>query len=131
MGPPARSDRHDEPRAFNQFVPVEAAMVEDIIVVGENPVESQLSRMYCQMFSTGLSSGDLDGRGTSVMFSGTPSFAVTCHPARAPPAVQTWSYRLDKATSYDSNLGNAELVSGRPASYRSHRTRASWKKSGF
>ena len=38
MGPPARSDRHDEPRAFNQFVPVEAAMVEDIIVVGENPV---------------------------------------------------------------------------------------------
>ena len=38
MGPPARSDRHDEPRAFNQFVPVEAAMVEDVIVVGENPV---------------------------------------------------------------------------------------------
>jgi hypothetical protein len=38
-------------------------MVEDIIVVGENP------------FSTGLRSGDLDGTGTSVMFSGTPSFA--------------------------------------------------------
>ena len=38
MGPPARSDRHDEPRAFNQFVPVEAAMIEDVIVVGENPV---------------------------------------------------------------------------------------------
>src|SRR5579863_7620673 len=29
---------------------------------------------------------------------------------QAPPAVQTGSYRLDKATSYDSNLGNAELV---------------------
>ena len=29
---------------------------------------------------------------------------------QAPPAVQTWSYRLDKAASYDSNLGNAELV---------------------
>src|SRR5271156_5624542 len=28
---------------------------------------------------------------------------------QAPPAVQTWSYRLDKAASYDSNLGNAEL----------------------
>jgi hypothetical protein len=38
MGPPPRSDRHDEPRAFDWFVPVEAAMVEDIIVVGENPV---------------------------------------------------------------------------------------------
>src|SRR5271163_4100823 len=37
--------------------------------------------MYCQMFSTGLSSGDLDGRGTSVIFSGTSSLAVTCHPA--------------------------------------------------
>src|SRR5271156_3379524 len=29
---------------------------------------------------------------------------------QAPPAVQTWSYRLDKAASYDLNLGNAELV---------------------
>src|SRR5271170_7285485 len=29
---------------------------------------------------------------------------------QAPPAVQTWSYRLDKAASYDSNLGNTELV---------------------
>jgi DUF2075 family protein len=28
---------------------------------------------------------------------------------QAPPAVQTWPYRLDKAASYDSNLGNAEL----------------------
>src|SRR5271170_5167414 len=40
-------------------------------------LESQLSRMYCQMFSTGLSSGDLDGRGTSVIFSGTSSLVVT------------------------------------------------------
>jgi DNA invertase Pin-like site-specific DNA recombinase len=31
---------------------------------------------------------------------------------QAPPAVQTWSYRFDKAASYDSNLGNAELVIG-------------------
>src|ERR1700677_464046 len=43
--------------------------------------ESQLSRIYCQMFSTGLSSGDLDGSGTSVLFSGRFSFAVTCQPA--------------------------------------------------
>ena len=38
MGPPARSDRHDEPRAFNQFVPVEAAMIDDVFVAGKDPV---------------------------------------------------------------------------------------------
>src|SRR6202011_4732007 len=32
--------------------------------------ESQLSRMNCQMFSTGLSSGDFGGDGKSVMLSG-------------------------------------------------------------
>jgi hypothetical protein len=38
MGPLPRSDRHDEPRAFNWFVPVETAMIEDVFVVGENPI---------------------------------------------------------------------------------------------
>src|SRR5215213_3579959 len=33
--------------------------------------EIQLSRMYCQMFSTGFNSGALAGSGTSVMLSGT------------------------------------------------------------
>lgn len=42
--------------------------------------ESQLSRMNCQRFSTGVSSGDLGGRGTSEMFSGTSSFGDGCHP---------------------------------------------------
>src|ERR1700722_16922101 len=41
------------------------------------------TRFDSQMFSTGLSSGDLDGRGTSVIFSDTSSLAVTCHPARS------------------------------------------------
>src|ERR1700724_3325764 len=35
--------------------------------------ESQLSRMNCQMFSTGLSSGDFGGNGKSVMLSGMES----------------------------------------------------------
>jgi len=35
--------------------------------------DSQLSRMYCQMFSTGLSSGHFGGSGTMVMFGGTIS----------------------------------------------------------
>src|SRR3954471_24001760 len=37
-------------------------------------LEIQLSRMYCQMFSTGFNSGALEGSGTSVMVAGTTSF---------------------------------------------------------
>ena len=42
--------------------------------------ESQLSRMNCQIVSTGLSSSDFGGSGKSVMLAGTGSFAETCHP---------------------------------------------------
>jgi hypothetical protein len=42
--------------------------------------ESQLSRMNCQTFSTGLSSGDFGGRGRMVMLAGMTSFADRCHP---------------------------------------------------
>ena len=44
-------------------------------------LESQLSRMNCQMFSTGLSSGALGGKGRSVMLGGIASLSVVCHPA--------------------------------------------------
>jgi len=37
--------------------------------------------MNCQMFSTGFSSGDLAGRGTSVIFGGMGSVFETCQPA--------------------------------------------------
>src|ERR1700730_8957230 len=40
--------------------------------------ESQLSRMNCQMFSTGLSSGDFGGNGKSVMLSGMGGFFEAC-----------------------------------------------------
>jgi hypothetical protein len=40
-----------------------------------------LSRMNCQIFSTGLSSGDFGGNGKRVMLSGIGSFFETCHPA--------------------------------------------------
>src|SRR5829696_2549163 len=43
--------------------------------------ESQLSRMNCQTFSAGLSSGHLGGSTTSVMLSGTTRPAERCHPA--------------------------------------------------
>ena len=44
-------------------------------------LDNQFSRMYCQMFSTGLSSGDLGGRGRSVMLGGILSLPVVCYPA--------------------------------------------------
>ena len=43
--------------------------------------ESQLSRINCQMFSTGLSSGDLGGSGRMVMLCGTTRRVDMCQPA--------------------------------------------------
>src|SRR5215204_2476829 len=45
--------------------------------------ESQFWRRYCQMFSTGLSSGAREGRKTRVMFFGTTRRPVVCQPARS------------------------------------------------
>ncbi len=42
---------------------------------------SQLSRKNCHIFSTGLSSGDLGGKSSSVMLGGINSLPVVCHPA--------------------------------------------------
>jgi len=44
-------------------------------------LESQFSRMNCQTFSTGFSSGHLGGSGIRVMLDGTTSSAEPCHPA--------------------------------------------------
>ncbi len=38
MGPLSDSDRHDEPGAIDQFIPVEAAMIDDVFVAGEDAV---------------------------------------------------------------------------------------------
>ena len=45
--------------------------------------DNQLSRMNCHIFSTGFSSGDLGGKGMSVMLDGITSLSVICHPARS------------------------------------------------
>lgn len=44
-------------------------------------LESQLSRMNCQMFSTGLSLGHLAGSGMMLILSGMISASVICHRA--------------------------------------------------
>jgi hypothetical protein len=38
MSPIADSNRHDEPGAVNQFVPVEAAMIDDVFITGKDAV---------------------------------------------------------------------------------------------
>ena len=43
--------------------------------------DSQLSRMNCQMFSTGLSSGLFEGIATIEMLVGSSSLGVRCQPA--------------------------------------------------
>ena len=69
-------------------------------------LESQLSRMNCQTFSTGLSSGHLGGSGTSVMFGGTMSLSDRCHPGLvedehgvSPPAPPPSRSRPDAGSS--------------------------------
>src|SRR5215213_4717895 len=49
--------------------------------VSNTRFESQFWRRYCQMFSTGLSSGVREGRKTRVMFFGTTRRPVVCQPA--------------------------------------------------
>ncbi len=49
--------------------------------VSKTRAESQVWRRYCQMFSTGFSSGARDGRKTSVRFFGMIRWAVVCQPA--------------------------------------------------
>jgi hypothetical protein len=43
--------------------------------------DSQLSRMNCQTFSCGLSSGHFAGSGTMVMLAGIVSAPARCQPA--------------------------------------------------
>ena len=48
--------------------------------------------MYCQTFSTGFSSGDLDGSRMAVMFLGIVSLLVVCQPARS-ISTTAWALR--------------------------------------
>jgi hypothetical protein len=55
-------------------------MIDNIFIVFEDAFESQLSRMNCQRFSTGLSSGDFAGSGKIDMFSGTMRLLTSASP---------------------------------------------------
>ena len=58
-----------------------ATVIDDIVVVLEHPVGSQLSRMNWQTFSITFSSGHLGGSGSRVMLSGTFTSPGMCQPA--------------------------------------------------
>jgi hypothetical protein len=75
------ADGQDGPGLVDEPSPSLAAEGDDLIIGLEDQFESHVSRMNCQMVSTGSSSGDLGGRCSGVMFSGTASFLVMCHPA--------------------------------------------------
>ena len=81
MCPVAEADGHDGPGLVDEPVPGVATVGEDVVVGHETRFESQFSRMNRQTFSTGLSSGDRGGSGSSVMLPGTVSLPVVCQPA--------------------------------------------------
>ena len=55
----ASSDGHDEPGLIGELVPGVAAVIDEIVgSLVKTRLESQLSRMNCQTFSCGFSSGD-------------------------------------------------------------------------
>jgi hypothetical protein len=66
-GPIGAGRGHDPPGLIGEPVPSLAAMVDEIDVGFEDAFESQLSRMNCQTFSTGLSSGRLGGKAMMAM----------------------------------------------------------------
>ena len=55
-----------------------------------------MARKYCQIFSTGFSSGARDGSRMMVRFFGTLSLPVVCHPARS-ISTTAWAFRADVA----------------------------------
>ena len=81
MRPLAQSDGHDAPWLIDELVPCLTAVVDEIVVGVKTRLESQLSRMNCQTFSTGLSSGDFGGMAMIVMFGGTIRCVDMCQPA--------------------------------------------------
>ena len=68
---------------IDELVPGLAAAVDNILVGCEHlntRFDGQLSRMNCQIFPCGLSSGLFEGSAMIEMFSGKLSLLVVCHP---------------------------------------------------
>lgn len=68
-----RPMNHGVPWMVLQSAPGVTAMVDDVVVGHEDPVREPVVAHGVQRFSTGLSSGDFDGNGRMMMFSGSTS----------------------------------------------------------
>jgi hypothetical protein len=73
--------------------------------------ESQLSRMNCQIFSCGFSSGHLAGNGINVMLGGTIRLPERCHPGRLSidQALRPMSIELENPITNDLGRHAADL----------------------
>ena len=78
MGPFSTADGHDCPGLIDEPLPGVAAVGEMSSEDLKTRFESQFSRMNCQTFSTGLSSGERGGSRSSVMLPGTVSLPEVC-----------------------------------------------------
>ena len=78
MGPFAQADGHDAPGLIDEAVPIVAAVADDVVVVCNTRLESQLSRMNCQTFSMTFSSGHFGGSGSGGMLRGTATSPERC-----------------------------------------------------
>src|SRR3954447_24287639 len=91
--PFARADRCDGSGLGDEPAPGVAGGLDDLLVGVEDALESQVWRRYCQMFSTGFSSGARDGSRMMVMFLGMLRAPVVCQPARSSSSA-AWAPRL-------------------------------------
>ena len=84
QNPRAQSRKpRDLPRLRNELVPRRAAMVDDRLLRGEDPVRQKgVANQLPPTFPIAFDSGARAGKGTSVMLPGTFSLGVTCQPAR-------------------------------------------------
>lgn len=81
--PLAAADGCDGFWVFGETAPSLAGGIDDVGVGLEDAVGEKVRSRYCQICSTGFNSGERDGRKISVMFFGTVSILVVCHPARS------------------------------------------------
>ena len=72
---PFTGKRREDAVEDAQAAPAHEAVIQGLV--------RTVSRMNCQMFSTGFSSGALGGNSSRVMLGGTVSLPVVCHAARS------------------------------------------------
>lgn len=79
MGRWSHYDGRFAPWLADEIVPSETALMDDVVVGSGEVFQSQLWRMHCHRFLTGLSLRQCGGSGMSMMLDGTTSAAAPCY----------------------------------------------------